>query len=58
MNDTSTERQYLTFKENRKKAFKFKLMINELPTLEKLNVITKRKKFYHIFGNVLKSIIS
>ena len=36
--NTSTGRQYLTFKENRRKAFKFKLMINELPTLEKLKM--------------------
>ena len=36
--DTSIGRQYLTFKENRRKTFKFKLMINELPTLEKLKM--------------------
>src|SRR2546429_1993312 len=36
--DTSTTRQYLTFKENKKKAFKFKLMINELPIVEKLKI--------------------
>ena len=36
--NTTTGRQYLTFKENKKKAFKFKLMINELPILEKLKI--------------------
>src|SRR2546423_14752425 len=59
--NTSTGRQYLTFKENRRKAFKFKLMINELPTLEKLKMINPdlyKKDFDCIRYNKKKEILS